>query len=670
MPFPWHASAGLSGERIVKAVLTSFRTQRQGHIRLTTVIILAVGLICGVAGTAAITPLASAVIPAGAGSATYVSREALTPGQALMSARATGRPAVVGSLTTASTLTTVNPAGLFTATESLVPVRAWRDGRWLALDPDLRHTSDGRLVPRVSSNGVSLSGGGSGTLAVLSNGGWTLPVNWPGSLPKPVISGPTATYPNVPVAGADLVVTVDALGGVSVVAEATDATAAQALSSIKLRAAASGLSLTEDSAGNLGFADGPGVEPVFTAQAPSMWDSAPLPAGAPVITDQSSGANLAVPSGLPAQSSAAGPGGMARTVAVPVAVSGGTITMTPPVAALPRDATSYPVYAGIIIAPDVLRDASAWADISSGGDDQWMRTGCLSGPDRSGPCLNVGYCDPTAANMGNCGSIGVARTLLRFPITRLTPGTRVLSADLFLEDVWTAACAAEPLQLWTIPRFTRTTGWASTRRWTSKLEQETFRGFGDAKLPDGATCGPVAKKDDVAFGSGTATKHGVRVTGGSPGALALLIQAGLDHGVRSVSLGLRAADESATDHTAYLQWRFFMNKPGANLLQFTYFHLPAVPSQLSSSPGGSCQASRHSPALASVDGLTLFASAGDPEFAAARRTAALTLAAIGPNTNVTFAAGYIGGAWPSQTHHGVPHPDFFDGQLADITITR
>ena len=47
---------------------------------------------------------------------------------------------------------------------------------------------------------------------------------------------------------------------------------------------------------------------------------------------------------------------------------------------------------------------------------------------------------------------------------------------------------------------------------------------------------------------------------------------------------------------------------------------------------------------------------------AASKTAALTLPAFGPATNLTFATGYLGGNWPSQPNHGAARPDYFTGQ--------
>jgi hypothetical protein len=560
------------------------------------------------ATSAPATPSKLSLVPA-VGTALAVNNR-LTAPQALQLARATAKTVVVGSLTTASALTRVNPVGQFTVTESLAPVRAWRAGRWLALDPALRHLqSAGRLVPAVTVHDVSLSDGGSGPLAVLSSAGWSMQVSWPDPLPTPTVSGSTATYHNVPVTGADVVVTVDELGSVTVVCEATTVVAAQALASIKLLTSTPGLSLTADPVGNLEFSEEPGLEPLFTAQAPRSWDSAPLPSRTPVVTDPGSGEKLAVPSGLPAQSSNSGPGGLARPVAAPVAVAGGTITITPAVGTWTGHQTVYPVYTALVFAPDVTRDASVWAQISSDARTAWMPTGCLD--KHSGQCLQVGFCDASAPFMSNCGQIGVSRTLLRFPLRSLPAGTKVASADVYLENVWTAACKAEPLELWAIPPFSRSVGWASRRFWKTRLEQETFHGYGDAKLPGGGTCGPGYSPHDVVFGTASGTKKGVQITGGSAGALGRLIQASLGRGARSISLGLRAPGESTNDHSAYLQWRQFMNRARAMILQFTYFHLPSAPSQVSSNPGETCHASRALPAQVGADGLTLYAKASD-----------------------------------------------------------
>lgn len=143
----------------------------------------------------------------------------LTMRQAAARARVTGRTVTVSSMTTPTSRTTVSPRGRFTTTESLVPVRARRDGRWYALNPALHRAPDGRLASAVTPDNVTLSGGGSAPLAVMSNYGRTLAISWPATLPAPSVSGASATYPGVPVSGANLIVTVSPVGTVSTVIE-------------------------------------------------------------------------------------------------------------------------------------------------------------------------------------------------------------------------------------------------------------------------------------------------------------------------------------------------------------------------------------------------------------------------------------------------------------------
>lgn len=147
-------------------------------------------------------------VPPAARSASPAAAGPLDAGQALARARATGHPVTVGTLTTPTSVTTVSPAGKFTTTVSLLRQRRLRNGSWIQLNPSLARAPGGRIVPAATADGVSLSGGGTGPLAELTSEGWTLSLAWPGPLPAAVISGATATYPNVPVAGANLIVTV------------------------------------------------------------------------------------------------------------------------------------------------------------------------------------------------------------------------------------------------------------------------------------------------------------------------------------------------------------------------------------------------------------------------------------------------------------------------------
>ena len=203
-------------------------------------------------------------------------------------ARATGRPVTVPALTTPTSVTVARPDGRFAVTESAWPVRARRNGRWENLNPALHRNTSGTLSPAVTTSALTLSGGGTGPLAVMATDARTLSVSWPGgTLPAPTVSGATATYANV-YPGVDLAVTASTQGAFSEVLIVHNATAAAnpALSSLQFTATAPGLAITATSGGNLQAAPGPGAVPVFTAGAPLAWDSAPPPAGMATVTAQ------------------------------------------------------------------------------------------------------------------------------------------------------------------------------------------------------------------------------------------------------------------------------------------------------------------------------------------------------------------------------------------------
>lgn len=112
---------------------------------------------------------------------------------------------VAGATTPTSTLT-ANPNGTYTLTESAAPVRVEIRGTWHNLDASLVRNSNGTWSPAVSSQPLRLSGGGTGPLATMSYGAYSLALTAPMRLPSPVIAGSTATYRSV-LPGVDLIVT-------------------------------------------------------------------------------------------------------------------------------------------------------------------------------------------------------------------------------------------------------------------------------------------------------------------------------------------------------------------------------------------------------------------------------------------------------------------------------
>lgn len=126
-------------------------------------------------------------------------------------AKATGKPVTIDQLTDTGTTVVANPNGTFTRTDSSMPQRTRQHGKWVPIDTTLVRKADGTWAPQAAVTDVAFSDGGSGALVTLRSGKDRLGFSWPGKLPEPVISGDTATYPDV-LPQVDLQLTADASG--------------------------------------------------------------------------------------------------------------------------------------------------------------------------------------------------------------------------------------------------------------------------------------------------------------------------------------------------------------------------------------------------------------------------------------------------------------------------
>jgi len=482
-------------------------------------------------------------------------------------AQATGKPVVASELTTATSQTTAKPGGLFTVTQTLFPVRAYQDGAWRALNPDLRRNANRTLSPAVTTGGLVLSDGGSGPLAVMTSHGRSMTLWWPARLPVPALSGATATYANV-LSGVNLVVTANPQGGFSDVLVIKDAAAAAdpALASLRLTARAPNLQISA-SDGNLRVAASAIAEPVFTAPAPQMWDSA-RPAKGSAIVRGPGGGLVAAPSGLPAYSTAAAPGAGAHVSEVPLKASGNTITLTPPRAALTARGLVYPIFI----------DPSFDTDPVSGKADNWTQVdsgfATTSYWDESSD-LQLGYCD-----FSNCDGLGVARDFFTMPIsTELHTSTHVDSAYMYMTDEWSASCTKESAQLWTTGTISSATTWNKQPAFLTDLQNQSFAYGYDSSCPYYAK--------DVTW---TITSV-VQTDAGK---------------VNNETFGLKAGSESND-----LYWKQFLSGAG-NITITTNFHNPPnKPSGLENAPAGACATSYASESTIGADDVTLSATVGD-----------------------------------------------------------
>jgi hypothetical protein len=505
-------------------------------------------------------------------------RAFLSAAQASARAQKSGKPVVASALTTPTSQTIAKPGGMFTTTETLLPARAFRNGTWRALDPDLRWNGNHTLSPAVTTDGLVLSGGGSGPLAVLASYGRSMSLLWPTRLPVPSVAGPTATYRDV-LPGVNLEVTVNPQGGLSDVLVIRNAAAAAnpALRSLRLRTATSqDLHVSADAAGNLRVATGAQADPVFTALAPQMWDSAKPPANAQLVRE--SGAGLVeAPTGMPAYSTAGGPGAGARVWRVPLSVSGTTILLAAPRSALTARGLVYPLYIDPSFEADpVGEDNSAWTQVDSGyaTTSYW---------DESSD-LQVGLCPAAISPAGACGpgnGLGVARSFFRVPIpSQLTTSTSINSADLYMTDVYTASCTKESLRLYTTGIISSSTTWDDQPAWSSGYSYQ-----------------------DVAFGyNSSCPYHTNDITWN----VASTIAGAVANHYPNQTWGLRSYDESLD-----LAWWKLESGKSAITLSVSYHNPPNKPTGLENAPAGACATSQASESTIGADDVTLSATVGD-----------------------------------------------------------
>jgi hypothetical protein len=229
---------------------------------------------------------------------------------------------------TETTETFADPDGTVTTTRHLRPVRVKQGGKWATPDSTLA-PKDGVLAPKAATTGITLSTGagrsaksvGAQPLLRLTRDGTTAGFDWPGTLPEPVVTGSTATYPEV-LPGVDLRVEVDVDTVHEVVVVKTPEAAAN-VAKLGFGVPVQNGAVTKDADGSLHVRNAAGDEK-FTAPPAAMWDS--------------SGVETAT------QDFTRGPAPAGHRAAVGVGLDGAKLTLTPDPKLLAAADTVYPVY--------------------------------------------------------------------------------------------------------------------------------------------------------------------------------------------------------------------------------------------------------------------------------------------------------------------------------------
>ncbi|MFI0900302.1 FG-GAP-like repeat-containing protein [Streptomyces sp. NPDC020983] len=487
-------------------------------------------------------PVASASAPA--------STAPLDEAHASLKAQATGKPVAVGAATTPTAQEVANPDGTFTLTQSVAPVRKYTSGGWKSLDADLARRSDGAVAPALTTDGLTLSGGGNGPLAEMKDLGRSLSLSLPTSipsLPTPSLDGPTATYSDV-FPDVDLKVTADAQGGFSEVLVVKNAQAATnpALATLSFPAHTDAVTLSADAAGNIRAKDTSG-NTVFAAPAPLMWDSATTESATTAFSATSDVAEA--PSGAPdpgdpGASSAEAPGPNAHVAPVQAEYTSGTIKLTTDADLLTGTSTVYPLY----IDPSYTASGGKlqnWTYV----DSHWPDNSYWDTTDSKG--LRVGY-------NGWDAPYYKAEAFAKLSVSSQIYGATIVSSTFYATEIYAPSCTDKrPVEVWETGAISSATTWDSRPTWKTKLDTQTEAYGYSADCPVHSIGWNVKSAMQAIANAKTAS---------------------------SITLGLRASDEDDM-----YGWKKFDHATMS--ISTTYNHKPEIPTPLTTSPAGNCTTS-------------------------------------------------------------------------------
>ncbi|MFD3626928.1 LamG domain-containing protein [Streptomyces sp. NPDC058698] len=525
----------------------------------------------------------------------------VTEQQALTAARKSGKQTEVVGLRAERREIFAEPDGSFTAREYTEPVRTVQGGKWVRVDSTLVKRADGTWGPKAATVDLAFSAGQTGRpFVTMQRAGREFALSWPyGDLPEPRVDGDTATYVEV-LPGVDLAVRAETDGfGHLLVVKTREAAVDPRLARLDLGMKTVGLKVAEEESGAIVAEDAVVGGSVFQAGKPAMWDSAAveetaareegpkavakaLKAAAAGPVDTAATMETASPTVTTGPQAAPepdleGPGGGGRVATLDVEVGKDVLSLIPDQELLQSEDTVFPV---VIDPIQRTRSRSAWTGVMSGmpGEQDWKYSGSAG----------VGKC-PTDYSPKSCAGIGSRRVLFTMPLS-FFKGKQILGATFSarVEHIYSASPTAEPIRLYRIGgknySINSSSNWSNTSDdWDDHI-------------------GTVDKAISPTSCSSQANLH---FEGGPSGELTSEIKAAAAGGWNSMTLGLRAADESRL-----AEWKRIC---GNAFLSISYNNLPRQirTADMSTDPGGVCKWGASRPTTDTPP--TLKAIASDPD---------------------------------------------------------
>jgi RHS repeat-associated protein len=378
---------------------------------------------------------------------------------ALVTARMCGGPVAITSLTTQTDQAVATATGTVQWQHHYRPVRVRHSNGWVPVDTTLAARADGSIAPIAAAVDVAFSGGGTAPMVSVAAGATVFNVGSPvGALPKPVLAGNVATYPNV-LPGVDLQLRADVDGYAQVLVVKDHAAATNSkLTQLVFAVTGKGVTTTADAAGNLRVKDSKGAL-VLAGNTPLMWDA---------------------PTEVADPAKSAG-----RSTAMTATVTGGALTVTPNAAMLTDAKTEFPVY----IDPGVTLNRSAWAQVDSA-------------------TATTAYWNGTGDAQVGTSNAGTSKKRAFFNVDLTgTPvvGNYVTAATLDLAETSSASCATRQVDLYSTGTATSSTTWNVQPTWGALQSSQTVaKGF-DASCPAGTVSMDATAGVRAAVTAGAAT---------------------------------------------------------------------------------------------------------------------------------------------------------------------